>query len=119
MRKYTSMNFKRFAEMLTKMNNLLLLLPWSDVFNKMTQEDINKILLYEALNAWVKQYYLQGWYFEVKIYKENCAMFERMEIFEQVYGGVTTSKTPTRVETNRDGHVRKWKGGEYAFPTNP
>ena len=45
-------------------------------------------------------------------------MFERMDISEQVYKGGTPSKTPTREESNRDGHVRKWEGGETASSTN-
>ena len=46
-------------------------------------------------------------------------MFDRMKIAEQVYKGGTPSKTPTREESNNDGHVRKLKGGEDASPTNP
>ena len=46
-------------------------------------------------------------------------MFERMEVAEQVYEEVTTSKIPTREEANRDGNVRKQKGGESASTTNP
>ena len=34
-----------------------------------------------------KQSYLQGWDFEMKTYRETCAMFERMEIAEQMYKG--------------------------------
>ena len=46
-------------------------------------------------------------------------MFKKMEVAGQVYEGLTTSKTPTRAEANRDGHVRKLNGGEYASPTKP
>ena len=113
------MNFKRFAERLTKINNFHPLFPGLDVSKKTTQKYINKILLCVVPNVWAKQSYLQGWYFEVKIYKETCAVFERMEIAEQVYKGVTPSKTPTRAEANRGGHTRKLKGGEATSPTNP
>ena len=46
-------------------------------------------------------------------------MFERMEVSEQGYEEGTSCKTPTSEEANRDGHVRKWKGGEAASPTIP
>ena len=46
-------------------------------------------------------------------------MFKRMEIAEQVYKGVTTSKKYISPDTNRDIRVRKWKGLEAASPTNP
>ena len=46
-------------------------------------------------------------------------MLERMEVAEHVYEGGTPSKIPTREYANRDGHVRKLKGGESASPTNP
>ena len=45
-------------------------------------------------------------------------MFKRMEIAEQVYEGVTPSKTPIRADSNRDSHGRKRNGGEAASPTN-
>ena len=41
-----------------------------------------------------------------------------MEVAEQVYEEGTPSKTPIREEANRDGHIRKQKGGESASPTN-
>ena len=55
----------------------------------------------------------------MKTYKETCDMFEQTEIAEQVYEGGTPSKTPTRADANREGHIRKCKGGESASPTNP
>ena len=41
-------------------------------------------------------------------------MLDRMEVAEQVYEGVKYYNTPTWSEANRDGHVRKRKGGEAA-----
>ena len=46
-------------------------------------------------------------------------MFERMDIAEKVYEGVTPSKTTTREESYHASHVRKCKGGEATSPTNP
>ena len=46
-------------------------------------------------------------------------MFEQMEVAEQVYGRGTPSKVPIRVESNRDGPVRKQKRVEAASTTNP
>ena len=46
-------------------------------------------------------------------------MFELIEVFEQIYKGVTPSKTPTTAEANIDGHIRGKNGGEAALPTNP
>ena len=101
------------------MDNFLPLFPESDVSKKMEPEYLNEIILHAVLNAWTKQSYLQGWDFELKTYKETCAMFEQMEVSKQFYKGVTPSKTTTRIESNRDGHISKRKGGEDASPTNP
>ena len=46
-------------------------------------------------------------------------MFDRMEITEQVYKGKSPSKYVIRADDNRDGHVRKQKGGEAASPAHP
>ena len=75
-------------------------------------EDINEILLHTVPNARDKQSYLQGWDFELKTYRRTCAMFERMEVSEQVCEWVTPSKKPTRAETNCDSNIRKRKEGE-------
>ena len=40
-----------------------------------------------------------------------------MEITEQVYEGVTPSKSTARADTNRASHSRERKGGEDAWPT--
>ena len=65
-----------------------------------------------------KQAYLQGCYFKGKSYKEPCDMFERMDIAEQVYKGVTPLKTTTRADVNRGSNGRKGNGLESASPTN-
>ena len=101
------------------MNNFLPLFLGSDVTKKMTHEELNEIILHAVPNAWVKQSYLQGWYFEMKTYKETCAMLDWMEIDEQVCKVVTPYKTPTRADAKRGGDVSKYKGGESASPTNP
>ena len=46
-------------------------------------------------------------------------MSERMEISEQFYKGRTPSKAPIRVDSNRESHVRKHKGGESASSIKP
>ena len=84
----------------------------------MTHEDLNEVLLHAVPNAWTKLPYLQGWYFNMKTYKEHFAMFKRMEIFGKVRKGRTPSKTPIMEDSNCDRHVRKRKGGEAASPTN-
>ena len=85
MRKPRSINFKRFAARLMEISNFLLLSPGLDVSKKITHEELNEILLHAVPNAWAKQSYLRGWYFEMKTYKETCTLFEIMEISEQVY----------------------------------
>ena len=77
----------------------------------MTPEELNKILLHAVPNAREKQSYLQGWDFDIKTYKETCAMFEHTEISEQFYKGAKPSKTSIRADANRDNHSRKRKGG--------
>ena len=46
-------------------------------------------------------------------------MFERMEISEQVYSGVTPYKKPIKEDSNCASHVKKINRGEAASPTNP
>ena len=76
MRKNQSVKFKCFAVRLTGMNNFLPLLPGLDVSKNMTHEELSEILLHTIPNAWTKQSYLRGWYFEMKTYKETCDMFK-------------------------------------------
>ena len=89
-----SMTFKRFAARLVEMNNFLPLFIGSDDLKKMKIKELNEILLHTVTNAWEKQSCLQGWDFELKTYRETCAMFERMEVSEQVYEEGTPYKTP-------------------------
>ena len=44
-------------------------------------------------------------------------MFEWMEIVDQVYEGVTPSKTTDRADTNHDVHTRKRKRGGSTLQT--
>ena len=111
MRKHWSTSFKSFAARLTKSKNFLSILPGSEAYNKMEMEDINEILLHTVSNVWYNQSYLQGWYFELKTYRETCAMFERMGVTEKVYKGATPSKIPTRADVNQANYFRKRKGG--------
>ena len=46
-------------------------------------------------------------------------MFKIIEISEQVYEAGKNSKTFIKVDANRDGHVRKRKGGGVASPNKP
>ena len=84
MHKHRSMTFKRFAARLTEMKKPLPLFPGSDSSKKITPEEPNEVLQHGFPNAWVNKSYIQGWAFEMKTYMETCAMFEQMEISEQV-----------------------------------
>ena len=55
----------------------------------------------------------------MKIFRENCTMFDQIEIPERVYEGQTTSKNIHRAYANHDSNVRKRNRGEAAFPDNP
>ena len=90
------MTLKRFDARLTEMNNYIPLSPGLDASKKMTPEDLNKIILHVFRNAWVKQSYLQGWGFEIKICRETFSVFQRIEISKTLYKGVTPSITPIR-----------------------
>ena len=72
-------------------------------------EELNNILLNAVTIAWANKSYLQGWHFELKTCREAFAMFDPMEVTEQVYKGGKPSKISTRSEANRDSHVRKQK----------
>ena len=52
-------------------NNLLLIFP---------ESELNDILIHAVPNGWAIQSYPQG-----LTYRETCAMFEQMDIDEQVY----------------------------------
>ena len=119
MRKSRYLTFKRFNAQLTKLNNYPPLFHGSSAYEKMDPRELNDTLLHAVPNGWTKQAYLQGWEFEGKSYKDTCNFFERMEIAEQVYEGVTPSKTTTREEADCVSHGRRHKGGEAASPTNP
>ena len=47
-------------------------------------DDLNEIILHIFPNGWAKQSYIKVWDFELKTYRETRAMFERMEVTEQV-----------------------------------
>ena len=55
----------------------------------------------------------------MKSYKDTCELLERMEIEEKTYKGGSTSKNPTRADSNRAIHGRKRNGGEAALPKTP
>ena len=79
------MTFKHFAAQPTGINNFLMLLPGSYTTKNMTTKELNDILFHTVTNGWERHSYLQGWGFEMKTYRETCAMFKQMEIAEQVY----------------------------------
>ena len=80
----------------------------------MDPEYLNQILLHAVPNSWVKQAYIQGWYFGGRSYKETCEMFERMEIAEVIYKGGAPSKNIQWAEADRVIYGRKKKGGASA-----
>ena len=86
------MPFKRFAAQLTETNNFIPLLPGSDNSKKMPPEELNNTIIHVLPRGREKKSYLQWWDFEMKTYRETCAMFELTEIDEQVYEGQTPSK---------------------------
>ena len=110
---------KIFAAKPTKLNNDLYRFPGSSSSKKMAPEELNDILLHAVPNAWAKQAYLQGRYFEGRIYNGICEIFEHMEIIEQFYEGGNTYKNINRAEAEYCSHDRKSKGGETTYPINP
>ena len=110
---------KIFSSQLTDLNNYFPLLPGSSNANNMVLDKLNDILLHVVPNVWEKQSHLQGWYFEANTYKETCEIFERMEVEEKVYKGVTPSKiTNNMADANLDIHGRKRKRVESNSPTD-
>ena len=90
MRKPQNMTFKHFYARLTEIDNFLTHLPGSDLSKNITYEEISEIILHSVPNWRAKESYINGWYFNMKTYKETCAMFEQMELAWQVYEGGTT-----------------------------
>ena len=95
------------------------MLPVSYESKKMNEVDLKNILLCAVLNGWAKKYYLQGWFFKIKTYKDTCDMFERMEFSEQVCERVEPFKTLNWSDVNFNGHSRYKNVGEAVFPSNP
>ena len=83
--------FKRFADRLTELNNYLPLLPGSSATKNIPPEELNKILQHAVPNGLAKQAYLQGWGFEMKIYKATCKLFKIMNTAEKICEGRYTS----------------------------
>ena len=75
-----------------EVNNFLPLFPGSDATKNMPTEEINEILLHAVPNGWYKQAYLQPQDFKMRTFRETYAMFEKMEISEQVYKRQTPYK---------------------------
>ena len=92
MHKPREMSFKRFAARLTEINNFLPVFPVSDLTKKMPTKELNYILLQAVPNGWARQFYFQGWDFEVNTYRGTCDIFEGVEISEQGYEGKSPSK---------------------------
>ena len=69
------LSFKNFAAQITELNHYPPLFYGLIKSKEMDSEELNKILLSILCNDWAKQYYLQGWDFEGKTYKETCDMF--------------------------------------------
>ena len=92
MRKPRDIIFKIFTARLTEINNFLPIFPVLDATKNIPPKEINEILIYALPNSWSKQAYLQGWDFKMKTFRETCAIFDLMEISEQVYKGQTHSK---------------------------
>ena len=78
MGKHWSLLFKCFASRLTKLNNYLPLLPGLSEVKNIFPEERNEILLHAIPNGWVKQSYLQEWYYEGKTYKDTWEMIGRI-----------------------------------------
>ena len=69
---------------LSDINNYLPSFLGSNDSSKTEEEELNYILLHAAPNGRVKQAYLQGWYFEVRVFRDTYKIFKRMETAEKV-----------------------------------
>ena len=86
----------------------------------MPPENLNEILIHAIPKRLEEKFYLQRWDFKGKTYKKTCEIFERTEVTEQVYKGVTHYKiTTNRVDANHSIHDSKLKGEEFDSSTNP
>ena len=63
--------FKRFYTQLTELKNYLPLLPGSSNTKKTPPEELNKIILHAITNFLKRKYYIKGWDFKGKSYKET------------------------------------------------
>ena len=78
----------------------------------MAPKQLNEILLNSVLDGWKKQAYLQGWDFDMNIYKSTCELFKRTLVAEKIYKGGTTSKILIKADANCAIHGKKQKRGE-------
>ena len=55
----------------------------------------------------------------MKVFRETCAIFEKLKKSELVYKGQTSSKNIPKAYANLGINGRKIKGGKSASPTTP
>ena len=61
--------------------------PGVKVSDKIGETEVKQIPLNSMPNIWIKQAYVQGFYYET-ITLNSVNMFEHMEIYEAIYEGV-------------------------------
>ena len=73
---------------LIDLNEFLPSFPGSTPTHKICMTELNEILLNSMPNSWIKQAYVQGFYWKSITFKTSVNVFDRMEIAESIYEGV-------------------------------
>ena len=60
------------------LNGYFSVLPGAKSSEKICETELNVILLNSMPNSWIRQAYVQGFYFESITLKKSAKMFERM-----------------------------------------
>ena len=76
------------AARLIDINEYLAYFPGAALSEKIVVTELNEILINSMPNSWIKQAYVQFFYWKSIDFKESVKMFECMDISESIYEGV-------------------------------
>ena len=71
-----------------QIKRVLCIFPVPDKSNKIGKSETNEIILYSMNNIWIKQAYLKGFFSKFPT-KRQINIFERMDIAESIYEGLS------------------------------
>ena len=84
-KKTRSLRVRRYAARLIDLNEYLESFPGATLANKISETELNEIILNSIPNSWYKQAYAQGFDCKSISFRKYVNMFERMKIAESIF----------------------------------